>query len=699
MSSRLKDVVMSRLACVALGLVATLSWAAENAEKVNFEDHIKPILRQHCAGCHNPDKKSADLDVTSYPALIAGSSSGEVAIAEDPNSSMLYLTANHDAEPKMPPNGPKIEQVKLDAIKKWIEGGLLETATGTAKKSTKPKMDLSLKAPAIGKPEGPPPMPPANLRLEPVVTSPRADLVRAMASSPWAPLLAVSGQQQVVLYNTDTLEYLGVLPFPEGIPNVLKFSRSGGLLLAAGGVGALSGKVVVWDIRTGERVIEVGDEVDEILAADISSDQSRIAIGNASKLIKLYDTSTGQLIQSMKKHTDWILTLEFSPDSVLLATGDRSGGMHVWEAFSGNLFYTVEGDTGPITDITWRSDSNVVAGCSDATGKVKMYEMTNGTKIKDWGAHGGGCFAVEYTHSGDLVTAGRDKVAKTWDGNGGGKRTFPAMKELATAATFSHDGKLVIASDWFGEITVWKAEDGAVVGALVPNPPALATRIQDAQAKVNEAQAKVNAANQVLATAEKTLADQKQKIADTLKQVEARKQGIAAADVMKKQAAEKKVASEQMIQKAPAEITAKEQAVKAATETVAARKAELTPILNTLASEDRDQKHAAKNQEIAAAEKALVDANAALEAAKRLDADGKAGVAAAAKMDADADATKKRLTDEIPVLEKQAKDLEATLPELTKKVEEAKGPVAEAMKPLQAAQQTLKHWQDGLARK
>ena len=71
-----------------------------------------------------------------------------------------------------------------------------------------------------------------------------AGAVTALAASPWAPLVAVAGQKQVLLYNTDTRELLGVLPFPEGMPHVLKFSRNGTLLLAGGGRGGQSGKVV-----------------------------------------------------------------------------------------------------------------------------------------------------------------------------------------------------------------------------------------------------------------------------------------------------------------------------------------------------------------------------------------------------------------------------------------------------------------------
>ena len=163
-------------------------------------------------------------------------------------------------------------------------------------------------------------------------------MARSLATSPWAPLVAVTSQRQVLLYNTTTLELVGVFPFPEGQPNVVRFSRDGRLLLAGGGRPAASGKVVVWDITTGERVFEVGNELDVVLAADISADHKRIALGGPQRVVRVYSTETGELLYEIAKHTEWVLAVEFSPDGVLLATADRNGGLCVWEADTGHEY-------------------------------------------------------------------------------------------------------------------------------------------------------------------------------------------------------------------------------------------------------------------------------------------------------------------------------------------------------------------------
>ena len=221
--------------------------------------------------------------------------------------------------------------------------------------------------------------------LEPAFQMSHAPMARSLATSPWAPLVAVASQRQVLLYNTNTLDLVGVFPFPEGQPNVVRFSRDGRLLLAGGGRPAASGKVVVWDITTGERVFEVGKELDAVLAADISADHKRIALGGPQRVVRVYSTETGELQYELTKHTDWVLSVEFSPDGVLLATADRNGGLCVWEADTGHEYLTLAGHTAAVNAVAWRGDSNMLASASeDAT--LRLWEMENGTAVKNWNA-------------------------------------------------------------------------------------------------------------------------------------------------------------------------------------------------------------------------------------------------------------------------------------------------------------------------
>lgn len=460
-------------AAVAVGahagfLPAAAAEEAKPAAKTTYADHVRPIFREHCFSCHNQNKAQNDLALDSYEALMRGGAAGGAVEPGDPDSSYLWGLVTHKEEPRMPPNQDKLPEAKLAVIRAWIEGGALKDSGSAAGAAKKPGLDL---APATGgkRPEGPAILP-EGLSRQPVLYTPRPGAVTALASSPWAPLVAVAGQKQVALYHSDTAALLGIVPFPEGIPQVIRFSRSGVLMAVGGGKDASRGLVAVFDVKTGKRLFEVGDELDTVLAADINDTQTLIALGGPQKAVRVYSTKDGALAYEIRKHTDWIYAVEFSPDGVLLATADRAGGLFVWEAETGRDFLNLEGHKDGVTAVSWRGDSNVLASAGQ-DGTLKLWEVQNGKTIKSVNAHAGGASAVAFAHDGRLVSAGRDKRVKTWDAAGNQARAFPAFAEPALEATFTHDGGRVVAGDWSGEVRMWNAADGALVANLPANPP------------------------------------------------------------------------------------------------------------------------------------------------------------------------------------------------------------------------------------
>jgi WD40 repeat protein len=465
----------------SLFLIASAAFAQPKAEPakgaVNYKDHVLPILRKHCLNCHNADKSSSDLNVATFQALIAGGSSGEAIKPGSPDSSLLYKVMTHEGEPKMPPKGPKASDSELAMIKTWIENGAPETAVGAAKTATR-KVDFDPVAVTSGKPKGPPPMP----GKYPEVTLPKTERphpVTALATSPWAPLVAVAGHERVLLYHSESLKLLGTLPFPERIAHVLKFSRNGQWLIAAGGRGASAGKVVIWDVVTGKRVTEIGDEADVVLAADVSPNHKLVALGGPGKLIKIYDTATGELRHRIKKHTDWVTAMEFSPDGAMLATGDRNGGAYVWEAETGGIVFTLGDHKDAVTALSWRADSQMLASSSE-DGRVILWYAEDGFPTRTFNAQAGtranpratspGVLSVQYARNGQLVTCGRDNTARTWAANANQIARIEDFTDVPTKAAFDSEGERVFVGDFTGKVKVWSVKDKKFTGELTTNP-------------------------------------------------------------------------------------------------------------------------------------------------------------------------------------------------------------------------------------
>ena len=436
-------------------LLASLA-ALQAAEPRNFEDHIQPMLREHCANCHRPGKTRGGLDVTTMDTLEKGGSAGPAVIAGLAENSPLFRSISHigDEEP-MPPEQDKLSPQILAAFKAWIEGGLKPNATGKARE-TRAVVQLTVDAATLGAPKTAPDF---IRSLPPLANTPklvRALPVMAMAANPWAPLMAVGGHEETVLHDLTDGRRIGALPFAEGEVRVLRFSRNGQVLLIGGGRPTASGKVQLIEIKTGKLLTTVGDDFDVVLAADLSPDQSLIATAGPEKLVRVYRVADGSLVWSMKKHADFITSLDFSPDGKQLASADRAGGIFISEAATGKNPRLLACSTDAVNQLAWRSDArSLAAACGD--GQTLLYDPATARLVAKWPAHEGGVLSIAYSREGRLLTGGHDATARLWDETG---KQISHLKNCDTAAfrvTFTSTQHALV-GDWSGTVREWTPE-------------------------------------------------------------------------------------------------------------------------------------------------------------------------------------------------------------------------------------------------
>ncbi|MGB0580305.1 MAG: c-type cytochrome domain-containing protein, partial [Limisphaerales bacterium] len=656
---------------VATIVAAVIGGVSQAAPKVTYEEHVLPVFRNACLRCHNPDKAKGDLDLSTFTALLNGGGSGIIVESGDSGASKLMKVVTHEEEPEMPPNG-KLEDKEIAIIKQWIEGGLLERSGSKAIKSNKPKMDLSLAKASFGKPDGPPPMP-GDLLLDPPQVTVRGTASTALAASPWAPLVALGSQRQILLYNTDTYQLLGVLPFPEGYPADAKFSRNGKLLIVGGGRGAHTGKAAVWDIASGERILTVGEDLDTVLCADISSNQKYIAIAGPDKLVKLYSTATGEMIRKMKKHTDWVTTLEFSPDSKLLASGDRAGGVVIWEGDTGREVNAIGKHKKQITSINWRNTKLVA--CSSEDGYVKTFDAMEGDEVKSTRTHASGNLHMGIHHNGYIVTAGRDSRIYTWDPNVSRKVTISGLADLPVRVAFTQDFKKVVGSDWTGNVYIWDAAKGTKLATLALNPPSLKIQLANAQKQVTDY-------TKALPASEKKLADATKAVASYRAQIAAAK--IAGDDAVKNLTASLATATKAS---ADADTAAKTWAAKYSASSAALKKAQeqATPHRRTKDASAKDLK---------AAEAAAASSGKQVAEATTARDQGKASLAKLSPAAAAVKVARDQAQAASGEKDEAVKNLTATLAVYVKRESAAKAAVAAAEKKLAGASAALKTAKD-----
>ena len=443
--------------------------AAEGAApEVNFADHIKPIFQQRCLRCHNDDARKSGLSLTTLAGVLEGGSSGPVVEAGQPDASRLFRLISGQEEPNMPPSGDPLAPEELELIEKWIALGAPADANAKVMASSAPADAEQAAVFVAARMDGPPPMPESPLPAAHALQR-RGVVARAIATSPTAPLAAIGSDRQILIYNLDTLQLMGALPFEEGDIFTLSYSVNGELLVAGGGEEGHSGCAVIWNMRTGERLGKFAEGYDTVLAADLSPDHRLLAVGGPNMKVRVISTADGTELYKLDPHTDWIYAVKFSSDGELLATADRAGGLYVWQATTGRLAENLRGHEGAIHALTYSADSSVLA-TAGADGTVRLWDTWSYKQIRSFNAHGGGVLDVAFAANGELVSTGIDGATKRWGQDGKELATYEALPDWGYQAVFGDGDKLVLAGTWTGEIAVWNKDTGERAASLSTNP-------------------------------------------------------------------------------------------------------------------------------------------------------------------------------------------------------------------------------------
>ena len=453
-----------------LSTSVTNAVADESTEPINYDDHVSAILKRHCLQCHGESKQEAGLNFSNF----ASATSEDLVVAGRSSASRLFevITAENPDE-RMPPENDPLPKEQITLIKTWIDTGLRENSGS----SVAAKRMVEFKPTSMEDVEGDAsPMPEGLPKIEATPTI-RPFPVLAMAASPRAPLLAVGSYERIDFVSIDGEDLIGSVAFPEGEPYVLRFSLSGGVLMAAGGRPVQNGVAVLYDVKTGRRLAKMGDETDVVIAADVSADERRVAIGGSGRVVKIYSTQTGALLHTLVKHTDWVTSIAFSPDGKLLASGDRVGNIHLWDAEKGGVVQPLAEHKDSITALSWRSDSQILASGGE-DGLIVWWDVARGWPLHSkanahppkrppgsYGTIPNGVLDVSFGQAGELVSCGRDETTRLWASNSKELKSFANHSETAPAniqvlplqTALSSDGDVIITGDSAGKLHFHKA--------------------------------------------------------------------------------------------------------------------------------------------------------------------------------------------------------------------------------------------------
>ncbi|MFO0916686.1 MAG: PSD1 and planctomycete cytochrome C domain-containing protein [Planctomycetaceae bacterium] len=95
---------------------------AQASREAFFEQHVRPILVNHCLECHGEKKQEAGLRLDAGKFLTRPGDSGPPVVPGKPDESLLVQAVGYAGDTKMPPKG-KLSDAEISALRTWIEQG------------------------------------------------------------------------------------------------------------------------------------------------------------------------------------------------------------------------------------------------------------------------------------------------------------------------------------------------------------------------------------------------------------------------------------------------------------------------------------------------------------------------------------------------------------------------------------------------
>lgn len=97
-----------------------------DSEKAPTWKEVSGIFKRECVACHSSKSRTANLDLSSYQAMMRGGKSGAIVIPKNPKASLIMKYLKGEKKPRMPMGGKPLKKSELNLIERWIASGAQE---------------------------------------------------------------------------------------------------------------------------------------------------------------------------------------------------------------------------------------------------------------------------------------------------------------------------------------------------------------------------------------------------------------------------------------------------------------------------------------------------------------------------------------------------------------------------------------------
>lgn len=199
-------------------------------------------------------------------------------------------------------------------------------------------------------------------------------------------------------------------------------------------------------------ISDLAFSVDGALAVSASQDQ----------LVRVWDVATGETVLELVGHAGRVTSVAINADGSQIISGDANGEIIVWDAASGEMTGRIDAHSGRVTDLAYAPDgTQFVSTSADTT--VGVWDAATGEQIRQLGTHSSRVTRVAYHPQGEtFITGDADGLIYVWNpDNSFFLREENFHRQAISGIAYSADGSTVITSSLDGRFILWDDFDNA----------------------------------------------------------------------------------------------------------------------------------------------------------------------------------------------------------------------------------------------
>jgi WD40 repeat protein len=226
---------------------------------------------------------------------------------------------------------------------------------------------------------------------------------------------------------------------------------------------------------------------DWVSSVSLSADGRYALSGSADRTLKYWDLSTGECLRTLESHAEWVTSVCLSDDGITALSGSADKTLKLWNLASGQCSHTFPGHTNWVlavclspkqdTGAPFSKGPSVVSDLSadkpyalsaGGDGRLRLWDVTAGTCIRDFGEHGGPVLCLAWSRDRRLaLSGGRDKIVRLWDVTSSQcLRTFTGHGDKIHTLALSNDQRYALSGSADRTMKLWDIDTGRCLRTL-----------------------------------------------------------------------------------------------------------------------------------------------------------------------------------------------------------------------------------------